>query len=497
MKLIKYIAVLSILVGFTACEQSFEDLQVNPNQPTTAPPSLIFQGVLNDMFDDCWNPVMRWNQFYCCNYNYYGNQEYNWTTENFDFYTLNNVQLMEAEAGKLAGSEVNPYAALGKFFRAYFEIRMSMKFGDVPMSKALQGLEDAEPSYDAQKQVFAQSFVLLEEANDMLATLISKGDNTLQGDIYLGNDLVQWQKVVNTYKLRVLIHLSKHADDADLNIKGRFTEVMNNTTKYPVLQNLGDNMQYYYNSTVNFYPNNPGTKGFDSGRYNMSATYLNTLVALRDPRTFVVADPAAKKIAEGLTAADFEAYIGASSGESLDDMTFKMGNGEYSPINQGRYYSSFEGPESCIQIGYAELCFNIAEAINRGWISGDAADWYRKGIVASLNFYDITDQAAINAYLTQANVAYKGNNNNGLEQILIQKYLAFYQNSGWEAYYNWRRTGIPTFLTGVGTGNGGRIPKRFRYPASERTTNKANYDTAVQRQYSGNDDINEEMWLIK
>jgi hypothetical protein len=496
MKSLKNITILTVLIfGFSACEKSFEDLQVNPNQPTTAPPSLIFQGVLNDMFDNCWNNniVMRYSQFHLCNYNYYGTNEYNWTTAGFDFYTLNNVTLMEAEAEKLAGGTSNPYSALGKFFRAYFAVRMSLKFGDVPMSQALQGLENTTPVYDSQKEVFKNALALLDEANDLMAAAIGKNDNSLQGDIYLGNDLVKWQKVINTYKLRVLIHLSKHADDAELGVKAKFAEVLNNPSKYPVMESLDDNMVYTYNSSTNPYPTNPGNSGFDAGRYNHSDTYLGLLVSLKDPRTFVVADPAEAKIAQGLTAADFEAYVGAPAGEGLDDMTFKMGNGEYSAINQERYYSTFSGPEPCIQIGYAELCFNIAEAINRSWVTGDAAEWYNRGITASMNFYGIND---VSAYLAQPEVAYKGNSTEGLTQILTQKYLAFFQNSGWEAFYNQRRTGVPTFHVGPGTGNGERIPMRFQYPASERNTNTVNYNDAVSRQF-GEDDINAAMWLIK
>jgi hypothetical protein len=55
-----------------------------------------------------------------------------------------------------------------------------------------------------------------------------------------------------------------------------------------------------------------------------------------------------------------------------------MLNGEYSPISKSKYYSSYFG-EPCIQIGYAELCFNISEAITRGWASGNAEDYYIKG----------------------------------------------------------------------------------------------------------------------
>lgn len=187
---------------------------------------------------------------------------------------------------------------------------------------------------------------------------------------------------------------------------------------------------------------------------------------------------------------------------------------EYSVRSRSRYYSSYSA-EPGIIIGFAEMCFNFAEAINRGWITGDAEEWYKNGIKASMSFYGIPVNSAgtiiktyksvaypvsvdfENVYYKQSIVKYKGNNSDGLNQILTQKYLAFFQNSGWEAYFNWRRTGVPVFLTGTGTGNNGVIPKRFQYPVSERTTNEANWKAAVQRQYGGNDNINADMWLIK
>ncbi len=75
--------------------------------------------------------------------------------------------------------------------------------------------------------------------------------------------------------------------------------------------------------------------------------------------------------------------------------------------------------------------------------------------------------------------------------------MAFFQNSGWEAYYNWRRTGVPTFATGPGNGNSQRIAKRFQYPTSELATNEENLKAALQRQFNGNDDINADIWIIQ
>jgi hypothetical protein len=304
--------------------------------------------------------------------------------------------------------------------------------------------------------------------------------------------------VVNTYKLRVLINLSKKEADTDLNIKKLFSDVVTNPTKYPVITSLDDNLKYTYNAVTDKYPLNPDNYGFTATRNNMSATYLNTLVALKDPRTFIVADPALAKIKAGLTAADYEAYVGASSGESLDDISTKMLNGEYSAISKDKYYSSYFG-EPTIQIGYAEMCFNIAEAINRGWVAGNAEDYYTKGVKASWTFHGVTDvETKWSTYYAQSTVKLSTTPATALTQILTQKYLAFFQNSGWEAYNNYRRTGVPTFLTGPGTANSGRIAKRWQYPSSERTTNADNYKAALKSQFGAEtDDINSDMWIIK
>lgn len=490
----KHIFSLFILLTIVSSCQDFDELEKDPNRPVSAPASLVLSSVLDDLYREPWSDVQKWNQFWCSNYNYYGNQEYNWTTTNFSYTTLKNVLKMEEEAAK-AGSGVKAYTAMGKFFRAYFFTEMTLLMGDIPLSEALLGIENTQPKYDSQKEVFINVLEYLEEANNDIAAAIAEGSESISGDFMLGNDLSKWQKVINTFKLRVLIHLSKKTADPELKVQQLFAEVINNPAKYPILTGMEDNLQYIYNS-INKYPNNQDNYGFNATRRNMSATYLNMLASLRDPRTFIVADPAPAKITAGYTATDFEAYVGANSGESLDDMSTKALKGEYSWISKSRYYSSYTG-EPCIQIGYPEMCFNIAEAINRGWISGDAEMWYRNGLEASVKFYGITDAATLEAYYNQSIVKYAGNDANGLNQILTQKYLAFFNNSGWEAYFNYRRTGVPTFLTGPGTGNSGRIPKRWQYPLSERTTNETNYKAALRAQFDvETDDINSSMWIL-
>ena len=526
--------IFAIVLLLSACEKPFDELEKDPNRAVNTPASLVLKGILNDMYNSAgspsgfsgvtnspWGAEQRYNQFYASNYDYYATNEYNWTTTSLNFFTLKDVLKMEGEAKRAGAADVNPYSALGKFFRAYFYENMTRRVGDVPLAEAFTGQASLTPKYDSQKAVYVQILKWLDEANTDMTALVAKGNYALSGDLYFNNDLRQWQKTVNTYRLRVLISLSKKEADADLNIKQSFADIVGNPAKYPIMTGMADNLQYIHNSTQSKYPRNQDNFGQNATRENMAKTYIDLLVERKDPRVFVVAEPAIAKLTAGLKPTDFAAFAGASSGEDLQDMSTKALKGEYSFQNRRRFYTSYLA-EPVFIVGYPELQFNIAEGINRGWASatasGNADDFYQKGVAASMGFYGLKDgdntvtfsrdggitsfnaytvKVSVADYLAQPLVKYAGNNATGLSQILTQKYIAFFQNSGLEAFYNQRRTSIPTFLTGTGTGNSARIPKRWQYPSLERTTNAANLKAALDKQYGGNDDINATMWLLQ
>lgn len=517
-------ALVTLAVVLTSCEKNYDELYQNPNKPTTSTPALNLSGVLKDMLVNPSGMEERWAQYYLINYDYYGNNRYDFGTATMNYTTLSNVVKMEEEAQKLGYPERNPYTALGKFFRAYFFTNMSLKVGDVPMTDALKGVADMSPAYDTQKKVFTQSLAWLEEANTDLTELIKTGDETLTGDYYLGNNMKTWQKVVNTFRLRLLIHLSLKADDAGLNVKQQFADILANPAKYPVMTSAADNLQFTYVFPTDLYPNNPGNFGFDALRYNTSATYIKLLTDRKDPRVFITAEPAGAQIKNGVSPTSFDAFIGANPGEDLGAMYTKTNLGGYSLLNRKHYYDTFTG-EPAIIIGYPEMLFNIAEGINRGWAAGGALGgaeaYYKAGIQASMDFYKIPasgdmqvyfldfKDASLGNYVTytvpvdfatyyaQPLVKYAADATTGLNQILIQKYLAMFRQSGLESYYTYRRTGQPAFGTGPGTGNSGRIALRFKYPTVESAANSANYNDALSRQYAGNDDINARMWLLQ
>ncbi|GAB4042341.1 SusD/RagB family nutrient-binding outer membrane lipoprotein [Spirosoma litoris] len=520
---------LTLIVAVSACK-SFDQLLPNPNvagEDKAVPPSLILPQIQFDMYNlgdgGPFSQVHRWNQFSISNNLYYGGQnQYNWTTTATLYGVLKNVNQMDAQAIKSLGTATNAYSALAKFFRAYVFVWQANRVGDTPASQAGQGLTDLDPTYDTQKAVYARSLALLDTANTVLSSLAGSTalPASITGDNYYGNDLTKWRKAINTFKLRVLISLSKRAtDNADLNIPAQFAAIVNNPTKYPIMTSNADNLNFVFNSAYNTYPHTPNDA---NNQYQFEgAPYLSITTATQDPRTFVFATPAPAQITAGKNVSDFTAYVGADISKAIGDLYTEGASagptGKYSYTNDIRYYGSVVGPEPYIIMGYSEMNFNIAEAINRGWVSGASAEsYYLKGINASLSFYGLTegqtytigDQGgkilgtttiSISNFLSNAGVTYKGDNADGLEQILNQKYVAFHQNSGYEAFYNWRRTGLPkSFVaTGGGISSNGKIPRRWQYPVDEQTYNTANYKAAVMSQFNGTDDLNMDTWLTK
>ncbi len=506
----------------TGCKKKFEDYSQNKNLPQQVPPGLILKAVLNDLNtqNDDQN---KGDQFIVSNFTYYGLNQYSTGSASLSYGTLRNVLAMEKEARRLAGSDNNPYYALGLFFRAFFFVRMSEAVGDLPLTDALQGLENPSPKYDSQETIFKQSLLWLDSANTMLSGFLTNGFLEFSGDFYyeerLANPLsardalAEWQKVVNSYKLRVLIELSNHADEGDLNIKQQFATIVNNPSQYPIFSSNADNLQYVYNSQYNYYPDNPSNYGFNAGRLNLAATVETTLGQLHDLRAMVFAEPARGL---GFSDTSYMSFVGGKSGDDISTLSTLSGAGLLSLYNYNHYYKTFTA-EPTLVLSYAEVSYCIAEAINRGWISGDAESYYIKGTKAMFDFYGIVDgnnqvifrnttgtgdvtytvPFSFTNYFNQPLVKYKGNNVAGLVQILTEKYLAYFRNSGLQAYYQWRRTDIPNFSVGSGTGNGNKIPLRLQYPSNEITSNGDNLKAALQSQYGGSDDINAKMWLLQ
>ena len=485
------------IVLLSAC-QPLSEYEINPNYPSEGqvPPTLVLTSVIANTLG-AYRPLIGtyngWSQIIASISSQQGDagfQGYLGGEANFGFYSvMRDVAAMEFEGNRI---NTPAYKGIANFFRAYCLIDMTMQMGDIPMSEALQGKEysNYSPKYDSQKDVFINCLALLEEANMILGESAIQKVSLGSGDIIYGGNVTNWQKAVNTLRIRILMNLSKKVDDADLKVKEQFATILNNPAKYPLFTSNDDNLAFKWydlegNRYLLFY------QLANSDYYRIGNTYYNLIKKYNDPRISVVAERTVAAVRANPNSNEFDVneYGGVDCNDSYENIYANRDNA--SIYSRARYCTPTGEP--MIIVGYPELCFNIAEAINRGWIQGDAGDYYYSGIRASMKYYEISD-AVINDYLSGSSVVYSGE----LEQILNQKYLAFFNNSGWEPFYNIRRTGFPALHVGANMTNpNGKIPVRWRYPQREYQTNEQNVKEAIQRQFNGSDGVDDVMWILK
>jgi hypothetical protein len=478
-----FLAVSAVMVGFISCRKHAY-YQENPNQPSFATPALLLANIsISVFYYDPTGPAYASRQL-----TYYerGNSavDYSWTSSSFANYDILRQVMKMDELAQQTGEE--NYRGLAKFFRAVLFSQLTETFGDIPYSDALGALEgNTKPKYDTQEDVYVGILQELEEAN----AILSDDKGTIGGDIIYNGKASKWKKLVNAFRLRMLIHLSKKEANTKLNIKTQFQNIISNPATYPLMEGPQDNGQLVFNSsaTSNYYPT-AGSLSVGTA-VSIEEGMANILKARNDPRLFSFADPIS-----GMQPNVFTNYAGVNAGLTVADQQTASANA--SRIN--RRYPDINNPvnEPLILVGYPEQEFLIAEAISRSWITGagTAEEHYNNGIRASMKFYNISD-AAIAAYLSGPNVAF--NPADAIPMIITQKYIALFMQSGWEAFLEQRRTGIPTLNVGPGTYNNGKVPKRWLYPQSEFDYNNTNVEAAVQSQYGGNDDVNGVMWLLQ
>ncbi len=484
------------VIAFPSCKK-YSYYQNNPNYPSNALPSLLLTNICTNIFPYNFHTdgsayASRYLTTYSGTLNNY--VAYGWIQGSYGGYdVLRQVQQMDTLA---AATGDQRYKGLAHFFRAIIFSQLTERFGDIPYSQALQaGSENTTPKYDAQEDVYVGVLNELDLANTIMGKAAGQNLN-ITGDIIYNGSPLQWQKAINAFRLRLLIHLSKKTGDTKLNVAQQFQTIVSNSTLYPLMESNLDNAKIVFNTTAtsNYYPtynNLAVTSGV-----SMEKGFVDTLKTHNDPRLFSFAEPI-----PGKTAGLFASYAGVDAGLSSADQQNSV---SATSLISKRYSNSMVN-EPMMLIGYPEQEFLIAEAIARGWISNGpgaatARDCYNAGITASMKFYNsyaaagISD-ANITSYLAQPDVAY--GNATAIRQISTQKYIALFLQSDFEPFIEQRRTGYPIFNVGPGTLNNGMVPKRWAYGTNEYQQNGKNVTDAVQSQYGGTDDVNQVMWLLK
>jgi len=464
------VSALGLALALSGCGDGLTELNVNPNEPVIVGaefllPTAIVAGA-ERLHGSSLNMdlVGLWVQHYA---------EHRYTIE--DRYEVTDGAISGHWTNMYAGPLRNIYevvakgeetdrpnvVAVGTILRGWMMQAVTDLWGDVGYSQALLG-RDSPPDmtvvYDTQAEIYAQLLAELESAGGMLS---QSGPKISQGDLLYKGDMDQWRKFANSLRLRMAMRLS----DVDASTA---SSVVSSALSGGVFTSNADNaVVKFVDNGVDVHP----IFGYQRNRddHSISATLVDTLKSLNDPRLPVYAQPN--------QAGDF---VGTKNGDMSDPPLT-----EVSQI--GTYFSSAATP--AVIMSYSEVLFLRAEAAERGWASGSAGALYGEAITAAMSEIGVS-QAEITAYLAQPQIQYLGGAA-GLNQIWLQKWVSLFGN-GPEAYAEWRRTGIPQLQAGPDALNDGLIPVRLPYPDRERSLNREAVEAAMARQ--GGATLNTRVW---
>lgn len=328
-------------------------------------------------------------------------------------------------------------------------------YGDVPYSEALD-ITNTKPVYDDQAAIYTD---LMARLNVAIGQLDAAHDGFEAGDRIYGGDTGSWILFANSLKLKLGLILS------DVNPTVARTAVSEAASNV-IANNTQNAMFRYENATPNNNPLSDNLNPLLTSRkdYLSANTLVDKMNALNDPRREAYFVPL-----NG-------AYIGGIYG-------FNNTYANFSPINPAIY--ALDAPAALMD--HSEVEFYLAEAVERGFITGSAAEHYTKGIVASMAFWKgITEDQALAstdviAYLARPDVLYATATGNYKQKIGTQAWIALF-NRGHEAWTEWRRLDYPVLNppTGGNAPAGLKIPVRLIYPPTESSLN-SNYAAAAAK----------------
>lgn len=457
-------AALAVVAG--GCGDGLTELNRNPNEPTEVGADYLLANALEASVSRTLGSSLNmdvtglWIQHYA---------EARYATE--DVFELSDATVRTHWSGYYAGplQDFNEVAeqgrttsrpnveAMGRILQSWTFQVVTDLWGDVGYSEALRG-RDASASltvkYDPQQQVYAG---ILSELKAAQAQIQPTGVALGTSDLLYRSDMARWRKFANSLRLRTAMRMSKASEAT---ARTEFAAALGDG----VFTSNADNAVFQYlNDGVNVHPIFAYQRSQDVHR--ISATLVDTLKHMGDPRLAVYATPNARGVYRGVANGDLR--------EVPLDSVSKIGT----------HFSRADAP--AVIMSYAEVLLLQAEAAARGWIPGDPAALYRQALTAHMQQLGVS-AADIATFLAQPSAAY-----GGLPSIALQKWIVLFGN-GPEAFAEWRRTGFPVLRPGPDAKNDRLIPRRLPYPETEQSYNALNLKEAVDRQ--GGAGMNDRVW---
>ena len=380
-------------------------------------------------------------------------------------------------------------------------------FGPIPYKEAGKGLITVP--YDSQEEVYKAMFKELSDAIEVLTKYADNGNSKLlpNADAVYAGDVHKWVVYANSLMLRLAMRV--YYADAALSKKYALQAVNHS---YGVMKTKDDEAKMERGASLEF-KNNLDVLINQYNECRMGSSMLAYLGGYQDPRLPKYFNTST--VSQAVTVGTYGKYSGVPTGHDVSS------NDAFRDSSRPAITST----TPTYWMRASEVYFLLAEAALHGFaVGGTAESLYEKGIEMSFEENGIASSEVADymssglkpsAYsfhltnpsvnvdvpaVTEATTAWSGTDEEKLEKIMIQKWIALYPN-GQEAWTEYRRTGYPKLHSVVTNYSNGEVDsevgiRRMRFPTNKSTSAEdiANLESARKLLRGGLDKAGTRLW---
>jgi len=505
--------VVAVLL-MTSCDRDFEEMNVNPNayiQPEIGPlfSYSLVRGVGTGTADRNRTNIKYVSgimQYHGSLADYWPGDKGVLNSQTGDFfntvYTVHLKELMVVIRETEGDPELVNQNAMANIWRVFLMHRVTDAYGDVPYKEADLGKIEGiyKPHYDKQSDIYPWMLQDLEAA----ISQIDPAKSSFGGaDLIYGGDVQKWK----TFGYSLMLRLAMRLTEVNPELAQQWVQkaiaggVMQSNADIALLEHTPTHANTWNYDAFELKRESLPESNKGTGLVKMGKTFMDLLQGNDDPRI-------------PFYATLWEGNINANQGQVISqtteaDLQKGLPNGydpntisqaipgwsnnllkEYSEPNTATI-ANLSAPS--IILSYAEVEFLLAEAALRGWGPGTPEEHYHNAIKANMESSALFPNSAVeNVEITPGEItAYiaahplTGGFEEQMQQIHTQFYLAHYMYLDFfEAWSNWRRTGVPDLaqITYPLNQTGGLPIRRLMYSPAERALNTENLEAAIANQ---------------
>lgn len=542
MKRIYSIVAGIVMVCFTACTDSFDEINHDKHEFVKVEPEYLFASAIKGSMNLIaqLNSRVYWQATHHLTVSYGSATSFGASHSEIDglwgeFYK--NIALLRQIQKHFDGSPgYENRVQIAKVWESYMFYIFTTTFGGVPYTYANRD-DMVHIPFDEETEIYVQILNVLKTASE---TLDPEKDKLQPDAVFPDSDINKWKRFAVATRLKIALETqnaipqiaAEHGSDVVTNYEPWLlksnaenlafkwggstsfeysdyynTFLFNSTRDLPALSHV---MFLYYRSYAD--PRMEAIFDKVQGQFLIfDSLYTDNTFTEKKLYRYAVPYNAKEKTTQKADLGENDGYV-----EEVADPYRSMSANQYSYLKTD--YLKADAKQNLVW--FADVCFMQAEARLLNWGGSKSVEqYYQDGIAASFDYFGVGSKAA--AYINQPGVQWNSERlnalpdhrmlinanitNDPLHKIIVQRWLAGIFYGSHDAYCYIRRTRLisllPHFAASADAfGAGGRIanmPERMQYANSEHTYNTPSYTDAVSRLQGGFDFLTSYLKMAK